>query len=526
MTTLTKKQSFWMAAAAATFLFLLKAIFLWTAPIRGLGITTWIIDDTFIIARVARNIALGYGFSYDFTHATTGAPPLWTYLTSVNHLIFPTLESAMKFTFIETAFFGSLATLVVFLLAQKLSDTEEVPWIAFILSSLSANAFFEAMNGMDTSLFTLSAVLSFAMYLGVLRPKHFSDSTWAALTGLAVGFTCLVRGDGIFVLATIGLIELTSLLRTPSGRKVRFQNLILLSLVAVLCIGLLIGWQMVRTGTPFLGNQIGRRELAMSLHGFDFNHFALAKYVKIVLWNIFQLERLVEIATGSAIFALFALLGGWLIPRLKPLANLTIVYIAVFFGLLVTYQWYFPDLHGLRYVNPAVHLLFIFRAGCIASLPPFPFRKAASWTVVLAIIVFSHYWFYDYTTHLVWAKGMTYTAHASKADEDASWATIDWVKKNLPANTVVGVRDHGRFALFSDLPTQDIAGNIDPTVPLLARTSGLKEYLKSRNVKYLLIPSLETRQDLIYRVLFKELNLRMVKEAPGYRGTNLYKIIW
>lgn len=526
MITLTKKQSLLLAIVFAAGLFALKAVFLWTAPIRGLGITTWIIDDTFIIARVARNIALGYGFTYDFTHATTGAPPLWTYITSINHLLFPSLETAMKMTFIETAFLGSLATLVVFFIARKLSESEEVAWISLVLSSLTANAFFEAMNGMDTSLFTLSAVLSFALYLGVFRPKHVSESTWAALTGLVIGFTCLVRGDGIFVLATIGLVELIGILKAKTGQKIRLLNLVLLCLVAVSCVGLLIGWQMVRTGTPLLGNQVGRRELAMSLHGFDFGNFVIMKYLKIVVWNVFQIDRLVDIATGSSVFAIFALLGGWLIPKLRTLALLTVMYIVIFFGLLATYQWYFPDLHGLRYVNPAVHLLFIFIGGCIASLPPLPMRKIASWAVVAAIIILSHYWFYDYVSHLAWAKGMTYTGHATKADEQASWATIDWVKDNLPKGTVVGVRDHGRFALFSDLPTQDLAGNIDPTVPLLARTEGLAAYLKSRKVAYVLIPSLETRQDLIYRVLFGELNLRLVREAPGYRGTQLYKVIW
>ena len=32
------------------------------------------------------------------------------------------------------------------------------------------------------------------------------------------------------------------------------------------------------------------------------------------------------------------------------------------FFLLVAYQWYFPDVHGLRYVNLAVHIFFIYIA--------------------------------------------------------------------------------------------------------------------------------------------------------------------
>jgi 4-amino-4-deoxy-L-arabinose transferase-like glycosyltransferase len=521
------RRSFRLAVLVAAILFAAKAVFLALAPIRGLGLTTWIIDDTFIIARVARNIALGYGFSYDFTHATTGAPPLWTYLTAVNHVVFPSLEWAMKATFIETTLLGSLATLVVFLLARKVTKSEEVAWIAFILSSFTANAFFQAMNGMDTSLFTLSAVLAFAMYMGVFRPSRCSDACWAAATGAVIGFTCLVRGDGIFVLAAIGLMELIGLIREPrSWRRQRFVNLVILSAVAAGFIGLLIGWQMVRTGTPFLGNQVGRRELAMSLHGFDFGQFVFSTYIKIVGWNVFQLENLVNLASGSTVFALFALGLGWLQAPTRRLATVTAVYMAIFFGLLVSYQWYFPDLHGLRYVNPAVHVLFVFMGLTIALLPLVRYRTTVQWLLVIAMIVLSHYRFYHDTTHLKWAYGMSYVAHPSKADEEAGWATIDWVRANLPEGTVIGVRDHGRFALFSDRPTQDIAGNIDPTVPLLARTSGLKDYLKNQNVSYLLIPTLEQRQDLIYRVLHGQLKLQRVQTAPEFRGSFLYRIVW
>lgn len=512
------------AIALATTVFLIKAVFLATAPLRGLGMTSWIIDDTFIIMRVARNVALGHGFSYDFTHATTGAPPLWTYITSVNHLL-PSFEWALRITFIETTLFASLATLVVFLLARKIAG-EYAAWTAFLLATFTGNAFFEAMNGMDTSLFTLTAVASMAMYAGVFRPSRWSDATWAAATGAMIGLTCLLRGDGIFVLGAIGLIELIGIAKTKTHRISKLKNLSMLTAIALLCIAMLIGWQLIRTGTPFLGNQVGRRELAMSLHGFSFDHFVTATYLKIVGWNVFQLEKLVTIATGSSLLALAALGAGLFKKERRVLAAVTGVYMTAFFCALVAYQWYFPDLHGLRYINPAVHLLFVFVGALFADLFVGTWGRRFLSVFVATVIVLSNYAFYDLVTHLVWEDGMTFTAHPSPEAEKNTWATIDWVTKNLPKDSVIGVRDHGRFALFTDRPTQDLAGNIDPRIPLLARTSGLKEYLKNVGLDYVLIPSLETRKDLIYQVLFKDLKLEKVVDAPGYRDTYLYKVIW
>lgn len=508
---------------AAT-VFLIKTVFLATAPLRGLGMTSWIIDDTFIIMRVARNVALGYGFSYDFTHATTGAPPLWTYITSLNHLLF-SFDWAVRSTFIETTLFGSLATIVIFLLGRKVAG-EYAAWTAFLLATFTGNAFFEAMNGMDTSLFTLAAVSSVAMYVGVFRPSRWSDAGWAAATGAMIGLTCLLRGDGIFVLGSIGLIELVGIANAKTHRKSKLKNLSILTGVAVLCVLTLIGWQLIRTGTPFLGNQVGRRELAMSLHGFSFDHFVLATYLKIVGWNVFQIEKLVTIATGSSLLALTALAAAWFKPERRVLASVTAVYMIAFFGALAAYQWYFPDLHGLRYINPAVHLLFVFVGALFADLFNGAWKRRFFTMSIAAIIILSNYTFYDLVTHLVWAEGMTFTTHPSPESEKKTWATIDWVAANLPKDTVIGVRDHGRFALFSDRPTQDLAGNIDPEVPLLARTSGLKEHLKNVGLDYVLIPSLQTRKDLIYQVLFRDLKLEKVQGAPGYRDTYLYKVIW
>ncbi len=511
---------------AALGIFLLKTVFIITAPIRGITITSWIIDDTMIIMAIARNIALGRGFTYDFVHATTGAPPLWTYMTSLNHLFFP-FEWAVKTTFIETAFLGSLATLLVFAIAKKVTKNLSSAWIAFVLASLTGNAFFESMNGMDTSLFTLGIVLTVAMYLGVGRPKNWPVGLWGSAIGLVAGITSLVRGDGIFIIGTLGILEFFEILWGEKNERRAHRTFLMgMCMTALIPFILLIGWQMLRTGSPFLANQVGRRELAMSLHAFSYDHFILATYLKIVFWNVFQLEKLVTIACGASLLALLGTLSSILTPERKKLAMITLISAGTFFLTLVTYQWYFPDLHGLRYINPAVHLFAILIAGLLTDLPIASWRKTSLSIMTIAIIVLSYYSFYDLVNHIGWAKGMTFTAHPNEKQEKDGWEMIDWINKNIPKDSIIGVRDHGRVALFTERPIQDLAGNIDPIVPILARNGGLKEYLKERNVSYLLIPSLELRKDLIYQVLFRDLPLTLVKNAPISGRTFLYKIHW
>ena len=106
------------------------------------------------------------------------------------------------------------------------------------------------------------------------------------------------------------------------------------------------------------------------------------------------------------------------------------------------------------------------------------------------------------------------------------WSTMDWMNEHLPKNTIVGMRDYGRASMFTDVRIQDLAGNIDPKAVFALNNGTLKEYLKKRNVEYMLIPSLEQRPDKLYQYIFSQMHLEMVKDAPRSPTQNLYKIIW
>ncbi len=513
----------WWAAGAVLFV---KCFLILMTSVRGLANMTWLIDDSFIEMRVARNLGMGAGFSLDGINPTTGAPFFWIYLTSLNHF-FLGKEAAIRATLMESALLGALATVVVFHIAQKLTQDRRIAWTAFLLSTFTANAFLNAMNGMDTALFTFLVLLTVALTLDVGRSARMSSFAWGCLVGLSAGLMLMTRGDAIFVVFSILCVKLYEYWRSDRHARSDLRRWMLGTvLVSGICFGFFMTWQLIQTGSPFPGNQVGRRGLALAMHNFSFDHFSPVPYLQIVFWNVFQLENLLTVATGGSVFALAALVYGTLQKRMRAFGILTIIYLAVFLGMLAGYQWYFADLHGLRYLNPAAHILFVFIAAFVWQIPAEMWRKTAVAVVTASLILLASYKHYQMTSRFPSAPYLSYIGMPDPEKNAFFWSTIDWMKANLPAGTIVGVRDYGRVSMFTDVLVQDLAGNIDPEVAVALRNGTLKEYLKSKHVEYLLIPTLEQRSDVLYQYLHREMPLRLMKDAPQSYNQNLYKIIW
>ena len=505
---------------------LLKAIFLLTASLKGLSLTTWLIDDAFIEIAVARNIAIGHGFSYDFVHPTTGSPFLWTYLMSINFLI-AGKALAIKLCLILSSIFASLASITVYFITKHTTKNPTAAWMAFLLVLLSGNAFFEAMNGMDTASFTFFVVLAFAFFIGVGTEK-LSPMKRGLLTGAAVGFGLMTRGDGIFVAGSLGLLLLIRFFHAPK-KKHAWQELLGFIITAFIGWAIITSWEVAITGSPFLANQIGRREIALGWHHFSFSHFVLVPYLKIVGWNVFQLDTLVSIATGSSILCFAALLYGFTQKESRTLATATSLYIVTFFGALVAYQWYFPNFHGLRYINPVVHLLFVFVGTFLTTNFVGKQTRVLAYGVVAAILILTNYRFYELSVSMPWAKNMSLIAQPTPKQIHDGWQSMDWEREHLPAGSILGIRDHGRTALFTELPIQDIAGNIDPNVPAILKkpdaAQKLLAYFHDRHVSHLMLLNKGTRNDRIYQVIYDSFPLEALPEGSS-TGVTLYRIAW
>jgi hypothetical protein len=521
---LTSMHYVWIVAISVL---LLKAVFFIVTPLRNLGMTTWIIDDAFIEITIGHNIAAGRGFTYDWVHATSGAPLLWVYILAIPFL-FLSFAAGIKASFILSGIFGMLATIIIYVLAKRVTGNTTTAWIAFILATFTGNAFLEAVNGMDTSIFAFLTLGGIAAYFCL--PRTGSPFRRGAITGLLIGLSLLVRADGIFVGMALGLLMLWRWWKEPAARRDTMYELIGFVTMCALCLAFFMGFQYSRTGSPMPANQVGRRGLALAWHGFSYDDFSLPRYLRIVIWNFFQLEKLVTVAIGSSLLGFTGLVWCMHKKETRTFAIMMSIYVGCFFFLLIAYQWYFADFHGLRYINAPVHLFCIAMAVLFTALPAARFRTASITLLTLSTIILSWYGIYNLSNTLRWGKYLSFIGRPSAENIKAFMGPSDWIKENIPPGTIVGVRDYGRFTIFTELPVQDLAGNIDPAMTNFTKNNdgeGMKEYLRSRNVQYLYIPSLDVRADQVYQLLHAHLPLEMVvmEEFPD-SPTKLYRINW
>jgi hypothetical protein len=269
------------------------------------------------------------------------------------------------------------STLVVFYIAYRLFGVY-VAWSAFLLSLFSTPLFLNAMNGMETALFTFLGLAAVALYIDTYQlPENRRNSRLLAV-GVLLGLANLTRGDGIFLSLAFVLLESVSFLKkvayeNPLVPKLEFgnervliepKNIALANLAALLA-GIFIFtlpavvWSLVTSGSPFPANQVGRRFIAWQGATSVDGAIIWPAYFKQSLYNVGELSQLVAITVGSVFIGILALVTGLWDKRSAFFVHLTALYIVLYFIALIAYQGYFPNVHGLRYLNLVGHLLTI-----------------------------------------------------------------------------------------------------------------------------------------------------------------------
>jgi Dolichyl-phosphate-mannose-protein mannosyltransferase len=519
-----KRETIFLLGAALLIL-TTKIWFLGITPLRSLTMSVWLIDDSFITMRVARNIALGHGFSFDGIHPTTGVSPLWTYLTALTHFA-ESRDLAAKLTVIASACFGTISTLLTYGIARKATASRPIAWTAFLLASFMPVTFFNAMNGMETSFFTSLILAGIYAFLSSDAGQPAATFKRGCLIGLAFGLALLARADAIFAIAALGLTTVAIWSVRKEQRRTLMTLLLGMGAALVVCVLVMVLWQWMQTGSLHPDNQVGRRYIAWAKHGFVPGASSASYYLKIVIWNTFELNKLWIFGLGSSLLGILCLLYAFTQPRLRALASFTSLYVVLFGFALVAYQWYFPDFHGLRYLNTGIHLLLIIMAAALVQLFPSRMNRTLLLTpFCVVLLILSWYSYFDLARQPKWAKDMTLFGQSSTELQNVFWGAIDCVNKTLPPDTVIAARDHGRLAYFTDRPVQDFAGILDPDVLPAYEKNELAAYLAQRNASYIFLPE-KTDAKNIFQSMHRSLSLELVPECPAQDSTQyrLYRI--
>jgi hypothetical protein len=508
-------------ALLAALLFAAKSIFVVLTPLQKLAMTPWLIDDSFISMQIARNIAAGRGYSFDGVVPTTGSSFLWPLFTSLNHIGLGR-EAAAKLTLIESAFFGALATLLLFQLAHRLHGPA-VAWGSFVLCTFSPPMFLNSLNGMETSLFTFIGLAAISYFVSGLPMIGMHKASRSFALGALIGLANLVRGDGIFLAAAILGVSVWRWSRQGLGKRKEYAPAMgaMIAGIAFLTLPLVI-WSARAGGSLAPANQIGRRYLALELAGLLNQSATGLAYWRHAGENVLELGNLISVMVGSSLLALLALL---LLDRSEPrnrFAGVLLVFLATYLGSLVMYQFYFPDVHGLRYLQLPAHLLSIPLLALVrrSSTNRWLSRnlQGGAFVIMVGLLVLaSGYQYRRLTLGLYWTKGRSLYPAYTTAEVRGWWSFLDWSAAHLPEGSVVAAMDHGRLAYFTGARVVDLAGIIDSDLWNHLLRGDADAYLRGKGIQYAVLS--ERDNWLVFRVFRASFRLREVEDAPQQEAT-------
>jgi hypothetical protein len=200
-------------------------------------------DDALYYFTIARNLAHGYGISFDTVHATNGMHPLWLFLITP---IFALGLSSWGAIHVVLLLQSLLDTAIIWLIGDTVakclpnsqpSNRITASVMAALLYAANIPGMIGWINGLETTLAALLLVIWLRSYLNARN-----GGSWAVL-GFVTGLLLLARTDLFIALAPVGVYTLKK-------ERARTSKLLLSGGIAILVIAPWLVWNIVEFGTP------------------------------------------------------------------------------------------------------------------------------------------------------------------------------------------------------------------------------------------------------------------------------------
>ncbi|MCX6339921.1 MAG: glycosyltransferase family 39 protein [Candidatus Aureabacteria bacterium] len=202
-------------------------------------------DDAYYYFVIARNVARGYGASFDGTSLTNGFHPLLVALLApLFRFVDGNPDLPVHCALVMLSIFDCLAGYLIYRTLRTISD-ERGALIGSAFWLLNPCLFFVSLTGTEASLCAFFVAYAILLYT-VLIQRQELETRRAVLLGAVTGLAALARSDSIFLLAAflIGIL-------TRRGTRTEKR----LALSAALCITALIVcapwllWNLAHFGT-------------------------------------------------------------------------------------------------------------------------------------------------------------------------------------------------------------------------------------------------------------------------------------
>lgn len=477
------------------------------------------LDDSWIHAVFARNIAEGHGFVYNLGQPSSSTAPLYTLLLSSLYL----LKIAPVFNAVTLGLILHLAAaMLIYAAASHLSNSKWLPTFCSLIFAATPRLIWGALSGMEVPLYVFMVTLG--LYLHILY--HWYDGAKVYLTTAAFALAALARPEcGAFIVFSI-LDRVFASWRSEErpGELRRYLKTIPFHIgVCAIILAPVIAFNLSYSGHPLPPAFYAK--VSVFPHAKDVGAAILAR---LAIMRCYLYQAASVIIDDNSVLAIGLLPGITVcLSRLRKRSNNSMLLMLM--GILIM-----PPAIGT--ISPITEIPALQMQHGRYSSYLIPFATLVGGLGWIEVIRFARAKLTVYASLasialiLVFAIGLI-EAGCSNNIESLRYALevqninqmqvgIGKWAAHLPKNRVIACNDIGAIAYFSRRTVIDTVGIVNPEViPHLKEYSdkqiGLMKYLQQRRPDYLIIfpnwyPDIARRMDVLQPVMSVNLPVNVI----------------
>lgn len=491
-------------------------------------LTNLLPDDAFYYFEIARNIAQGFGSTFDGLTPTNGYHPLWMLVLSPLYALGNMLGWEDTMMPIRAALLLSLLMNIgtIICVSRILARYTAHIWVqGFGLMFFALNPFFlyGSLNGLETS----ASLFLFSVFFLYTLSLHSPVSVRAlTVLGALGGIMVLARLDYIFYVAAVFIWLFFSVSVHGGVRRVLIAGCACAVFIVPFFLFNYLNFDMVLTSASG-ANELVNQVLIEQDHGGGFFQMVKASVYSLHL----QFGELMT-RTGAPELALIFIgaflvsvaLGKVFVPRTFSEVRPIHAFIVGFFLLflinvavrLVAREWYFISFGVLLSIAVVVVL------DVLAKNSSWPVQ-AKKITLILLVFVTASLFF------TWWHKEQNYPM----VQQREMYATAQWFNEHVPPQTSVAMFNAGIVGYFSNARVINIDGLVNNQAYKAMQERDLYAYMKRIGIEY--VTDFDIYLDYRYRSFFGVADIRtyllevarpaLGAHTRGGNGIGIYQFI-
>jgi hypothetical protein len=436
-------------------------------------------EDGYYYFKIAQQVALGHGSTFDGTHVTNGYHPLWLLCLTPIFWLAPAPEAALLLGTIVQGVLAAAAVGLLYAIA-RLMYGQLAASLAVLLWILLTYRI--SLSGLEYSLHALGLFASAYVYLRWFSASIPPPRVYLGL-GLLLSLTFLARIETIALAGLIGLFlcirERTAGLGAASAwRLLAFATPLVATVLGYVVFNLWL------VGHPLSVSGVLKRAWSVELLAHDPRYLAggwlVAKFGNLIdplvhFYGIYVLS-IVAGTVGAALFGRRAL-RPFILYSLLQLA----IYAGFYHGALSFEPWYYVVQHLLSALLLAALVTWVaaqpaiwLRSNPESAWVRFPASLLAS--VALGAGIYS----------IAWSVSQWPLREQAGIYNHPLLDAAEWARANLPADAVVGVWNAGTIGYLSQRRVIDLDGVVNSWAYFETERFDLCTYWRTNGITYIL----------------------------------------